>query len=191
MRVPVQAKKRLEALAKVQRQPQWRVLSAVIDAYVRRIPADERLLLDRLLNRAGALFRQPARRVDKVAQPAVILVVDDNESMLYARTALLRSEGFEVVEAQTGHAALDILTRLRPKLVLLDVHLPDINGLDICRRIKADPDLAGIKVIQVSSTYVSPHDQLLGLEAGGADIYLAEPVPRGTLLSVVQRLLAA
>jgi DNA-binding response OmpR family regulator len=77
-----------------------------------------------------------------------------------------------------------------PNLVLLDVHLPDISGLDVCRQIKADPVLKHVKVIQLSATFSSPHDQLYGLETGGADIYLAEPVQRGTLLSVIRRLLA-
>jgi CheY-like chemotaxis protein len=191
MRVPSLAKQRLEALARVTRQPQWRVLAAAVDAYIQSRPVDEQKLVKGLLTRAGRLLTQPARRSTPIASPAVILVVDDNEAMLFARCTLLRAEGFEVIEAPTGREALAALARRRPDLVMLDVHLPDINGLDICRQIKGDPALAGIKVIQVSSTYTTPHDQLHGLETGGADIYLTEPVPRGTLLSVVERLLAS
>jgi DNA-binding response OmpR family regulator len=74
-------------------------------------------------------------------------------------------------------------------VVVLDVHLPDINGLEICRLIKKDPRLRTVKVVQVSATVKTPLDQLHGLEHGGADIYLTEPLARGTLLSVIERLL--
>jgi CheY-like chemotaxis protein len=63
-----------------------------------------------------------------------------------------------------------------------------MSGLDVCRQIKSN-GFGNIKVVQTSATFRTPHDQLEGLEVGGADLYLAEPVPRGTLLSVVRRLL--
>lgn len=191
--LPAEVLGRLDALGRVSGRPQWRVLSDAIEAYIASLPEDERRLVDGLVRRAEAVLAGPWRPPERVA-PApgtTILNVDDNEAMLFARSAILRKEGFDVVEAQTGRKALQMAGNYKPRLVLLDVHLPDISGLDVCRQIKSDPELQHVKVVQVSATSNSPHDQLYGLETGGADIYLAEPVQRGTLLSVVRRLLDA
>ena len=109
--------------------------------------------------------------------------------MLFARATVLRREGFAVVEAHSGGQALKLLETIKPALVLIDVNLPDMSGLDVTRQIKSDPRHHGVKVIQISATFGSPRDQLHGLEVGGADLYIAEPVQQGTLLSAVKRLL--
>jgi CheY-like chemotaxis protein len=126
------------------------------------------------MRRAQPLLTQPMNAGTlprRDAPPVTILNVDDNESMLFARSTILRTEGFHVLEAQTGRAALQILESHVPRLVLLDVHLPDMSGLDVCRQIKADKRLSGVKVVQTSATFSSPHDQLHGLQSGGADMY--------------------
>ncbi len=81
------------------------------------------------------------------------------------------------------------MRRHQPDVVLLDVRLPDIDGLEVCRLIKADAETRHIKVVQVSASVRAPLDQLHCLEEGGADMYLTEPMSRGTLLSVIDRLL--
>jgi CheY-like chemotaxis protein/predicted DNA-binding protein len=187
--VPDELRLRLQALAQVTGQPQWRVLAAAVDTYIERLGEDERKLIGAMLERAEPLLTMPSKTAKTPVQ-ATILNVDDNDSMRFARSTMLRQEGFDVVEAETGRQAIQVAARHVPNLVLLDVHLPDISGLDVCRQIKADPVLKHVKVIQLSATFSSPHDQLYGLETGGADIYLAEPVQRGTLLSVIRRLLA-
>jgi len=190
-RIPSDTYERLQALASIHRIPQWRIISDALDRYVKELSLEEQALLAELIRRAEPVLKRPAKskRPARVAPESVtILNVDDNEPMRFARTALLRTEGFRVLEAQTGREALAIVEAHRPRLVLLDVNLPDMSGLDVCRRIKSD-GFGDIKVVQTSATFRTPHDQLEGLEAGGADLYLAEPVPRGTLLSVVRRLL--
>ena len=190
-RVPRAVVDRLQVIAKVTKKPQWRVLSEAVEVYVRNLPPDERALLDGMLGRATPVLAKPkSTRAIPTPAPIQILNVDDNDAMLFARSKMLRAEGFEVLEAQTGRRALEMVERYRPPVVLLDVRLPDISGLDVCRQIKSDRRLAGIKIVQTSATFSSPHDQLEGLINGGADFYLAEPVPRGTLLSVIRRLLA-
>lgn len=191
-RIPGEAYERLQALATIQGVPQWRVIADALDRYVKDLTADERALVEELMRRAEPILQQPAksRKPSRVAPETVtILNVDDNEPMLFARSAMLRTEGFQVIEAQTGRKAIEMVEVHRPRLVLLDVHLPDMSGLEVCRHIKSSQYLGDIKVVQTSATFRSPHDQLEGLEAGGADLYLAEPVARGTLLSVVRRLL--
>src|SRR6266850_5963484 len=97
-----------------------------------------------------------------------ILNVDDNAAARYARSRILRQAGFEIIEAGTGAEALHAVATGKPHLVLLDVHLPDMNGLDVCRLIKADAASSRILIVQMSATSISSSDRKRGLE-GGAD----------------------
>ncbi|HKP67406.1 MAG TPA: response regulator [Casimicrobiaceae bacterium] len=117
-----------------------------------------------------------------------VLNVDDNEPALYAKTRILRRAGFNVLEASTGTTALEIVAKKPPELVLLDVQLPDISGLDVCRRIKSDPVTRRIPVLHISATHVTEADQQIGMESG-AEIYLVEPLAPEELITVVRTLL--
>jgi CheY-like chemotaxis protein len=127
--------------------------------------------------------------LDTPTTQTAILSVDDNDAMLFARSTVLRNAGYSVIEARSGREALKALETAQPTLALLDVNLPDMSGFDLARRIRANPVHRGMKIVQISATFVTPHDQLSGLDAGGADIYLTEPVPRETLVSVIRRLI--
>ena len=192
-RVPVSVVQRLQALSQLSGKPQWRVISDAIDAYARQLPPDEFRLLQTMLGRAGDVLAKPKvvkrTRYPQPPTPIHVLNVDDNEAMLFARSKILRAEGFTVLEAQTGRQALELIEAHRPRVVLLDVHLPDISGLEVCRRVKSDDRFGGIKIVQTSAIFSSPHDQVEGLNSGGADFYLAERFQRGTLLTVIRRLL--
>ncbi|HKO89405.1 MAG TPA: response regulator [Burkholderiales bacterium] len=118
----------------------------------------------------------------------VILAVDDDEAGLYARTRVLRHAGFEVEEARTGQETLDYIERSIPALVLLDVHLPDMSGIEVCGRIKTNPRTERVPVIHISATFVTEADRKSGIE-GGADVYLTEPTPPDELISIVETLL--
>jgi len=191
VRVPQSTIDTLHAVCTVTREPQWRVMADAVNRYIDGLPEDRRKLLEGLLKRSRPVFKQPARRRSTMTppHPITVLNVDDHEPMLFARSTMMRKEGWEVLEASTGRAALDVLKKHRPHVVVLDVHLPDIDGLEICRLIKSDPRLRDVKVVQVSATVKTPLDQLHSLEHGGADIFLTEPLARGTLLSVIERLL--
>jgi signal transduction histidine kinase len=117
-----------------------------------------------------------------------ILNVDDTEAMRYHKTRVLRAAGYEVVEADTGAKSLQLVRELAPDLVLMDVRLPDMSGIDACRQIKSDPATRTIPVIQISATFVTEKDQKSGL-LGGADIYLTEPLEPKVLETVVSTLL--
>jgi len=116
-----------------------------------------------------------------------IVVVDDFRDGRELTAAVLRREGFNVKEAGTGTEALALATEL-PALMVLDVHLPDIDGFEVCRRIKKDPRTAGISVLQVSAAFRNTGDRVRGLD-GGADAYLALPVEREELVATVRALL--
>ena len=122
------------------------------------------------------------------ANPISILNVDDNDGARYAKTRILRSAGFNVLEAANGTDALAMVRDEEPALVLLDVKLPDINGIEVCRRIKANPDTCGVLVLQTSAALTNRADKIRGLE-GGADNYLAAPIEADELIANVNALL--
>jgi DNA-binding response OmpR family regulator len=119
--------------------------------------------------------------------PVKILHVDDDEGSRYAVSRSLRKAGFEVVEAATGQQALDRVGD-NPDLVVLDVRLPDIDGFEVCRRIKADPATADLPVLHLSASFTSGTDKATGLDAG-ADAYLVRPVEPVELVATVNALL--
>ncbi len=119
-------------------------------------------------------------------EPALLLVVDDDNAKRYLIATWLRRAGHTVIEAATGSEALAMASQA--ELVLLDVNLPDINGFEVCRRIKADPATAATPVIQVSATAVRVADRTHGLTQG-ADAYLAEPNEPDELLATVMAVL--
>ncbi len=123
-----------------------------------------------------------------MATRTLIVNVDDSPQLRYAKTRILQRAGYEVVEAGTGGDALRIVRDMMPQLVLCDVALPDMNGVDVCRRIKSDPATGSIPVIQISATFVTQQDETEGLK-GGADIYLTEPLEPKELETVVNVLL--
>ena len=118
----------------------------------------------------------------------IILNVDDNEGARYAKTKIFERAGYRVLEARTGGEALKLVHQERPHLVLLDVGLPDINGMEVCRQIKHDLATAQVMVLQVSASYVRPEDRAVGL-VGGADVYLSEPIEATELIGAAKALL--
>ena len=123
-----------------------------------------------------------------MSQPAKILIVDDNPVVLFAVAHLLKAEGFAVLEATTGAEGLSRARAEAPDLVLLDVMLPDVNGVELCRQIKTGPDTRQLFVVLLSSIETSPDSQVTGLEAG-ADGYIARPIENKELVARVQAML--
>ncbi len=121
-------------------------------------------------------------------QLITILHVDDNEANRYAVKRMLRHRGFNVIEAATGEAGLQLVTQARPDLIILDVKLPDMNGFEVCRCIKTNPATAFIPVLHLSASFVESRDKAQGLDSG-ADAYLAQPVEPIELIATVKALL--
>jgi PAS domain S-box-containing protein len=117
-----------------------------------------------------------------------ILVVDDNEAGRYATGRVLRQAGFKISEAGTGREALRRVAEDHPDLVILDVRLPDIQGIEVCRRIKASPDVSSTPVLQMSASAVDDNARVTALE-GGADAYITSPVEPAVLVATVRSLL--
>jgi signal transduction histidine kinase len=119
-----------------------------------------------------------------------IINVDDYGPGRYARTKVLSQAGFQVQEAATGLEALRLAFELKPELVVLDINLPDVSGLEVCRRLKNDPVTSGIVILHLTASSTSPRDMVNGLD-GGADSYLTEPVEPAVLVATIRALLRA
>jgi PAS domain S-box-containing protein len=118
-----------------------------------------------------------------------IIVVDDNPASLYSTSRILRSAGFEVIEATTGSEALAAADQ-DVGLIVLDINLPDIDGLEVCRRLRARSNTAYLPVIHLTATFIANNDMDQGLSAGG-DSYLTHPVDPPVLIATVRALLFA
>jgi PAS domain S-box-containing protein len=125
-----------------------------------------------------------------VRRHALVLNVDDYEAGRYATSRVLRQAGFEVVDAATGEEALRRVRADEPDLVVLDVNLPDLDGFEVCRRIKTTPETSSIPVLYLSAAYRTPEHRVQGLDLG-ADGYLTQPVDPRELVATVNALLRA
>ena len=113
-----------------------------------------------------------------------ILVVDDNEINRDILVTRLISQGYQTLQAADGEQALAIVRRAVPDLILLDIMMPNIDGLEVCRRVKNDPALPFIPVILVTAK-ASPDSVVTGLDAG-ADEYLVKPIDQTALVARVR-----
>jgi CheY-like chemotaxis protein len=117
-----------------------------------------------------------------------ILVIDDNESNLKLMKFLLSSPEYDVRTAADARQALDVLRGFRPDLILLDIQLPDIDGLELARRLKADPDTRPITIIAVTA-YAMKGDEEKARAAGVED-YVTKPIEKQSFRRLVQSTLS-
>lgn len=118
----------------------------------------------------------------------IILHIEDDEANRYAVRRILEKSGFEVIDASSGMEGYKIALANVPDLIILDIKLPDINGFDLCRKIKADNELNSVPVLQTSASFVNSEHKVEGLESG-ADGYLAQPIEASVLVATVRSLL--
>lgn len=117
-----------------------------------------------------------------------ILVVDDNPATRYATSRVLRHAGFEVREAATGTAGVETANETPVDLVVLDIDLPDIDGYEVCRRIRSMPTTSRVRVVYLSASFIDDSHKVQGFEAG-ADGFLNHPVEPAVLIATVGALL--
>jgi CheY-like chemotaxis protein len=117
-----------------------------------------------------------------------VLVVDDHGPTRYAIARALRAAGFRTVEASAGAQALELAPYV--SAVVLDVHLPDLHGLEVCRLLRKNPVTAALPVVQISAVYLDEEDKEAAHQAG-ADVYLTGPVDFGDLTDTLRELLQA
>ena len=115
-----------------------------------------------------------------------LLIVDDDPASRYATVRQLRSAGFRAREASTGNEALEAIDDTISAMVL-DVHLPDIDGFELCRIVHSRPATARLPILHLSAAFVTDEDKVRGLDSG-ADAYLTRPVEPAVLVATVQAL---
>src|SRR5712692_9671434 len=119
--------------------------------------------------------------------PPLILVADDNATNRDILRARLTTQGYEILEAADGEEALAVAAREQPDLLLLDVMMPKLDGLEVARRLRADESLPFMPIIMVTAK-ADTADVVDGLQAG-ADEYLSKPVDQAALVARVKSML--
>ena len=117
----------------------------------------------------------------------VILLIEDNEANRYLATFLLEARGYEVVHAGDGKRGIALAAQSKPALILLDIQLPEMDGYAVARALKADPLLAPIPIVAVTS-YAMANDRAAAL-AAGCQGYIEKPIDPGTFVSTMERYL--
>ncbi len=118
-----------------------------------------------------------------------ILIAEDSRTQAMALSYMLQQHHFEVILTENGREALDHLLRRRPTLVITDVNMPEMNGYDLCDRIKSDDTLRDLPVILLT-TLSEPKDVLKGIQCG-ADSFVIKPYDEDVLISRIEHLLAS
>jgi two-component system cell cycle response regulator DivK len=120
------------------------------------------------------------------AETKTVLAVDDNDVNLRLFAKILSRAGYRVLEARTGEECLVLARQEHPQLVLMDVKLPGMNGVEVTRKMKAEPGLAGIPVVVVTA-YAMEEDKTRALEAGCAE-FMTKPFHVQDLVETVRRI---
>ena len=115
----------------------------------------------------------------------VVLVVDDNPTNLKLIAYLLQAKGYEVRTAADADAALEVVRTSRPALILMDLQLPGMDGLELTRQLKRSPETRDIVVIAVTAYAMRGDEQRA--RAAGCDDYMAKPIDTRALPAVVAR----
>ncbi|MBI4347897.1 MAG: response regulator transcription factor [Elusimicrobia bacterium] len=119
-----------------------------------------------------------------------IVIIEDDPTMRQLLSKKLAGEGFECLMAPNGTAGLKTCREQKPDIVLLDVHLPDHNGIELCRTLKADPALRHIPVLIFTGESSGVDKKIEGLDAG-ADDYILKPFSPSELLARLKKLVRA
>jgi len=114
-----------------------------------------------------------------------VLIVEDNELNMKLFRDLLEAHGYETSGTSSGHEALDLVRRTRPDLVLMDIQLPQVSGLEVTRWIKDDPELRSIPVVAVTAFAMKGDAERI--REGGCEAYLSKPISVGKFIETVQR----
>jgi len=122
-----------------------------------------------------------------MTNPTVLVAEDDEDILLLVATRLTR-DGFDVVTARTGAEALELVLERRPQVAVLDIGMPPPDGLEVVRRIRADPELNGTRLLLLTAK-AQESDVRRGIEAG-ADAYVSKPFSPAELSARVRALLA-
>ncbi|MEP9351311.1 response regulator [Xanthobacter sp. KR7-225] len=114
-----------------------------------------------------------------------VMIVEDNELNMKLFHDLLEAHGYRTVETRSGVEAVELARAHRPDLIIMDIQLPEISGLDVTRKLKADPELRAIPVVAVTAFAMKGDEERI--RAGGCEAYLSKPISVVQFLSTVRQ----
>ncbi len=116
-----------------------------------------------------------------------ILIIDDEEDIVSMLSYNLEKEGFKVYSAETGIEGIDLAEKIHPSLILLDVMMPEMDGIEVCETIRANPKISDTKICFLTAR-AEDYSQIAGFDAG-ADDYVAKPIKPKVLISRIKAIL--
>lgn len=132
--------------------------------------------------------KKMGHRVRRSDERPKILVVDDDPHIQKFLIKLLTNKGYQVLAGSNGFEAGILVMKFQPQLVVLDLYMPHIDGFQVCRHLKGDPDTAPIKILTISG--IAPEDKVQHAKNCGADEFLKKPLDINRLLGKVESLLS-
>jgi len=126
--------------------------------------------------------------VQHVAAPKRVLIVEDNELNMKLFHDLLEAHGYDILTTKDGMEALRIARESRPDLILMDIQLPEVSGLEVTKWIKEDDDLRMIPIIAVTAFAMKGDEEKI--REGGCEAYIAKPISVVNFLQTVERFLS-
>ncbi|MEQ8935541.1 MAG: response regulator [Amphiplicatus sp.] len=127
------------------------------------------------------------KKLDMSAAPKTVLIVEDNELNMKLFHDLLEAHGYSTLQARTGPEALALAAQHRPDLILMDIQLPEISGLQVTQQLKSNDSLSSIPVIAVTAFAMKGDEERI--RAGGCEDYIAKPISVAGFLEKVKRYL--
>jgi two-component system cell cycle response regulator DivK len=131
---------------------------------------------------ADAVRPKPRKRAHAMAK--TILVVEDNELNMKLFHDLLEAHGYDIVQTRNGLEAMDLARKHRPDLILMDIQLPEVSGLEVTKWIKDDEDLRAIPVIAVTAFAMKGDEERI--RQGGCEAYLSKPISVAKFIETVK-----
>ena len=116
---------------------------------------------------------------------STILIVEDNEKNMKLVRDILQFKGYQTIEAVTGNQGLALARERQPDLILMDIQLPDINGIEALRQIRAEPALSKTPVVAVSASVMPDEQQKI--VASGFDAYITKPIDLKSFVATVEK----
>ena len=117
-----------------------------------------------------------------------ILIVEDNELNMKLFHDLLEVHGYDTVQTKDGREALDLAREHKPDLILMDIQLPEVSGLEVTKWIKEDDELKSIPVIAVTAFAMKGDEEKI--RSGGCEAYIAKPISVSTFLATIEKVIA-
>lgn len=136
----------------------------------------------RRLSAAGTVY--PER---EGPMPSKVMIVEDNELNMKLFHDLLESRGYDIIETRDGMEALKLARSERPDLILMDIQLPEVSGLEVTKWIKEDDELRSIPIIAVTAFAMKGDEEKI--REGGCEAYIAKPISVSNFLATVEKFL--